>query len=70
MEVNMQPDAGADVTEKPLPNSYKTYAVEAFPGKSLANTGPSPANKRGVEPTMVMKDFLGLAHVNPPTEVK
>lgn len=59
-----------DLTEKPSPDNYRTTATDNGQGKSLANVHPTPANKRGVEPTMAMKDSLGLAHTKPATEVK
>jgi len=69
MAANMQPDSGKDLTEKPNPNNYKTFATDNGQGKSLTNVSPSPMNKRGVEPTMAMKDSMGMAHVKPAQEV-
>jgi len=68
--LNAQKDSGKDLTEKPTPNNYTTTAVtNGDAGKALGNNQRTPQNKRGVEPTMEMKDSLGLARVTPTQEV-
>ena len=67
--MNAQTDSGKDLTEKPTPNNYATTADSNAHGKSLGNVQRTPQNKRGVEPTMTVKDSLGLAHTKPAVEV-
>lgn len=52
------------------PQNFRVHATDNGRGKSFSNAGPTAANKRGVEPSLTMKDSLGLAKDVTPIPVK